>query len=294
MIYFFLLLDSCCSSLSDPDHSARFSIYRAFPWIGIYLYAQHVNGWKKQSLMILAFICMVVVFYCLYLSSIFIWSTLLFYKSIPRGLDENFYGFVAFLEFLTLLFIRTRSTLKWFPRFSFIMVLSFLYYVQFNAYGFPTTALFVLMTVVSAIFFYHIIIFEVPALSWNPVHHYTPSVDSPRTLFFRAFSLSWFHDLPQLWTMFYPLFGRSRFTQAQLAMVDRNTVLLHQTLDQAFQRGQNIGQEGNQEQNENELPNVNQPAVNNSSESLANPINTNAASTGGNNYNIFFFIINNP
>lgn len=184
---------------------------------------------------------------------------LLFYKSIPRGLDENFYGFVALMEFSTLLFIRTRSSLKWYPRITFILVLSFLFYVQFTAYGFFALGLTLLVAAVMAIFSYHIITFEIPAIGWNPFHHYTPSVDSPRTLFFPAFSLSWYHDLPQIWTMFYPLFGRSRFTQAQLAMVDRNTILLNQTLEQAFQRGQTLHQEANPE---GEADNNNPPGNN--------------------------------
>lgn len=236
-------LDSCCGNIGGADNSARLNVYRAFPWIGIYLYALLANGQRKQSYMILAFICLIMIFYCLYLSAIYIWSILLFYKSIPKGLDENFYGFIAFLEFSTLLFMRTRSSLKWFPRFSAVFIISFLYYVQYTAYGFYSMALYLLIATNLGMLAYHLILFEMPALNWNPSYHFTPSLESPRTLFFPAFPLSWNQDLPQLWTMFYPLFGRSTFTQAQLSFVDRDNQLLNQTLDNAFNRGQNIQQE---------------------------------------------------
>lgn len=104
------------------------------------------------------------------------------------------------------------------------------------------------------LFTFHLITFEIPALSWERYATYTPSVSSPRTLFFPAFSLSWYQDLPQIWTMFYPLFGRSTFTQAQLAMVDRNGSLLQQALEEAYQRGQNL------HQNVENDPNISQEA----------------------------------
>lgn len=208
----------------------------------------------------------------------------MFNKSIPKGLDENFYGFVAFLEFATLILIRTRSTIKWFPRISFILILCFLYYVQFTAYGFFTIALDLMVTSICAVFAYHMMHFEIPALEWNPFHHYTPSVDSPRTLFFPAFSLSWYHDLPQIWTMFYPLFGRSRFTQPQLAMVDRNTMLLQQTLDQAFQRGQNLHLDGVDEPISNFGNNA--PSENIQSDNLASPSSGASANNQGNIFDL--------
>lgn len=199
--------------------------------------------------MIIAFVCLIIVFYCLYLSAITIWSMLLFSKSIPKSLDENFYGFIAFLEFSTLMLVRTRSTIKWLPRFALVFILCFLHYVQYTAYGFTYQALYLLLASVTGIFAYHLLKFEIPALSWNPSYHYTPSIESPRALFFPLFSLGWYHDLPQIWTMFYPLFGRSRFTQAQLAMVDRNGALLQQTLDEAFQRGDNLANSQNFQEN---------------------------------------------
>jgi len=125
-----------------------------------------------------------------------------------------------------------------------IILLMFLYYVQFTPYGFYSMALFLIAYMVMGLFTYFLLNFEIPALNWNPFHHYTPSVEQPRTLFFPAFSLSWYHDLPQMWTMFYPLFGRSTFTPAQMSLVDRNHILLNNTLTNALQ-SRNAGMQMN-------------------------------------------------
>ena len=56
--------------------------------------------------------------------------------------------------------------------------------------------------------------YEIPATDWNPFHHYTPSENKPRTLYFPGFSMNWLHDMPPLWTMFFPLADRTTFTEA--------------------------------------------------------------------------------
>lgn len=222
---------------THPSHeqATRMNIFKAFPWIGMYLYTLNNNGRIKDRYIVMAFLAMIVVFYCLYLAALIFWNTILFSKSFPKGLDENFYGFVALIEFLALLFVRTRSTLKYFPQLAVISMLMFLYYVQNTPYGFYNLALFIMNWTVVGFFCYFMRNFEIPACNWNPSYHYTPSIDQPRTLFFPIFSLGWYHDLPQFWTMFYPLFGRSHFSNNELAMVNRNYPLLMSNLEAASQ-----------------------------------------------------------
>lgn len=220
----------------------RSNLYRAFPWIGMYLFTLNNNGRFKDRYIIMAFFALILIFYCLYLSALVFWDAILFAKAIPKGLDENFYGFITLLEFAVMLFLRTRSTLKYFPRVSIILILCFLYYVQMTPYGFYKLALTILVLLVIAFLLFCLMTFEIPALTWNPSYHYTPSVDRPRTLFFPMFSLSWYHDLPQLWTMFYPLYGSSHFSAAELSMVNRNLPLLNATLEnQGRGPGENPG-----------------------------------------------------
>jgi len=75
---------------------------------------------------------------------------------------------------------------------------------------------------------YILLKYEIPAANeWNPFHHYCPSENKPRALYFPGFSINWLHDIPPLWTMFFPLADRSTFTEAQLSLVDRNNILLN-------------------------------------------------------------------
>jgi len=48
-------------------------------------------------------------------------AAILFAKSRPEGLESNFYGIIAIIEFLNLFFIRTRSALKYFPKSIFMI-----------------------------------------------------------------------------------------------------------------------------------------------------------------------------
>jgi len=193
---------------------------------------------------------MITIFYCLYLAALVFWNLLLFSKSFPKGLDENFYGFLALAEFLVLLFVRTRSTIKFLPKMSVITMLMFLYYVQYTPYGFYNIALFMMSWTILGLLGYFLKSFEIPGIDWNPSYHYTPSIDSPRTLFVPIFSLTWYHDLPQLWTMFFPMFGRSYFSSTELSMVNRNYPLLVSTLENAAQ-GVSAADNNQEENNQN-------------------------------------------
>ena len=142
-------------------------------------------------------------------------------------------------------------------------MLMFLYYVQYTPYGFYNMALSLMSFAIIALLTYFLNNFEIPATDWNPSYHYTPSIESPRTLYSPIFSMSWYHDLPQLWTMFFPMYGRSHFTTTELAMVDGNYSLLVQTLDNAQQRnrGNNpgLGNEINNNAINNQMNNVEFP-----------------------------------
>lgn len=59
----------------------------------------------------------------------------MFYKSRPKDIEENFYGLIAILEFVSILFIRTRSSLKFYPKIICILLFMYLFYVNFTVYG---------------------------------------------------------------------------------------------------------------------------------------------------------------
>ncbi|KAL4506679.1 hypothetical protein ABPG72_000250 [Tetrahymena utriculariae] len=268
---FILLIMYCIRCLGSQDINIM-TLIQTFPYIGLYLHA--LRGQKTNEL-VKSFMKMMLVIYFIYLSALFIGSLILFHKSIPKGLDENFLALLAVLELLIMLFVRTRSSLKWFPRVSILLMSTFLFYTQNTVYGYYSSLLSAIIFLILAFFCYILEEFEIPAVSWNESYHYTPSTHRPRVLYFPIFNLGWYYDLPQLWTMFYPLYGREHFTQAQLSLVDSNYILLNQTLDNA-QRGNNndlgilmnFQQNGNNNQNNN--ANQNNQAVNADNQNQAN------------------------
>lgn len=243
---------SCFSTLNiEGQRESELNFYRHFPWIGIYQMALQANGHKRTIYILLAFTGLVAVFYCLYICAIFILINLMFKKSMSIIIPQLFYAFLTFMEAIAMVLLRTRSSIKWFPRFNIVLIMCFLYYVENSAYGFTKNALLLLFMSTIAFFLYHLRTFEIPALEWNPYHHYTPTHHSPRTLFVPIFSLAWYRDLPPLWTMFYPLFGRSYFTSAQLALVDQNNALLSQALENVPE-GVNLIQQGGRNENQSQ------------------------------------------
>ena len=162
-----------------------------------------------------------------------LWNSILFNISFKRGADQNLYGYIIFLEFSSLLFIRTRTSLRFYPPMIFFLLFSYLFYINFNAYALFGAAFLLLFFIILTVLSGFLAFMEIPALSWNSSYHYAPSLHKPRTLFFPMFNLSWFYDLPQIWTFFYPLHGRSTFNPSELSLVDRNYLLLNQTLENA-------------------------------------------------------------
>ncbi|CAK86075.1 unnamed protein product (macronuclear) [Paramecium tetraurelia] len=210
---------------------------RAFPWIGLYLNILDRTQKSKKQL-ILAFAFMLFLTYFIYLSSVIIGSYLLFKNQVPFGLEDNFFGLVTVNEFASLLFLRTRSSIYFVPKFTIIFYYLFLWYVRSTSYGFYSLAMQTLSYACLGTFFLFISLYEIPSLGWNPLSYYTPTIDRPRCYYLPVFSLSWVNDLPQLWSMFYPLHGRRYFQIENLALVDRNFPLLNNLLDIEMQEQQ--------------------------------------------------------
>ena len=195
---------------------------------------------------------LMIIFYCIFVSLFEFLDSLLFVMSFPLGIDLKFYILIVVMEVTSFLFIRTRTSLKFFPKMVFIFLFTFCFYIQFNGYAFYNEAF--LCLVFACLFFLCLFIsfIEIPALSWNPSYHYTPSIEKPRTLYNPLFSMSWYYDLPHLWTMFYPLHDRSTFTENEMALIDRKYLVLNQLLNNPG-HGQHQGFNGINFQQANEM-----------------------------------------
>lgn len=165
------------------------------------------------------------------------WNFMLFDKYVSRVISAEFCGVIYWAELLSILFVRTQTSLKYIPRFTVLLLTIYVYYFQHTVYSFYGLALWVLGFAFCFLFTYFIDTFEKPALSLDQTLPYVPSSTRPRMLFLPVFSTTWIHDIPPIWTMFYPLFGRSHFTNRELAFVNNDNALLRQILSEASERG---------------------------------------------------------
>lgn len=164
----------------------------------------------------------------------------------------------------------------------------FLYHLNNTAYGYYNI-LFGFMSGLSFLLIsYTLLNLEIEALDWNPSFFFTPSVDKPRMLYYPLFNMSEFYDLPQFWTMFYPLYGRGEFHEEEMALVDRNYVLLNNRMNNSLNNNGNIiiNMEGNieiemEERNNNNVnQNIENPDLrNNRNENLQYNSSNNVAIT---------------
>ena len=89
--------------------------------------------------------------------------------------------YISFCEIASLLFIRTRSSIKYLPKLLTLANLIFLVYVQSYMYPAMVNALICLGDFTMVMFAYFIYRYEIPAVKdWNPCGTYTPSEQNPR------------------------------------------------------------------------------------------------------------------
>lgn len=94
---------------------------------------------------------------------------------------EEYFFYINYIELLTFIFIRTRSSIKYFPKLITVANMTFLMYINSQMYAAQKEALVVLNNVSLLLFFFFMINFEIDAVKhWNPFGSYTPSINNPR------------------------------------------------------------------------------------------------------------------
>eukprot|EP01016_Furgasonia_blochmanni_P017793 TRINITY_DN2046_c0_g1_i3.p1 TRINITY_DN2046_c0_g1~~TRINITY_DN2046_c0_g1_i3.p1 ORF type:complete len:443 (-),score=48.96 TRINITY_DN2046_c0_g1_i3:103-1431(-) len=192
-----------------------------YPWIGLYAYSLKNNGGRGVTTLLLSYIGFLVLVFTGYQKGVGIVDWL-FLRYFPRGLETRFKLCLVLFETLNQLFVRTRTSIEYFPVVYIAGLICFVHYVNSTAYGLYSICLCLAVSIILAFFFYLLLAVEIPAITtWDPNQGNTPSESKPRAMFFPLFSMEWIHDLPQFWTAFFPLWGRSQFTLSQLSFVDR-------------------------------------------------------------------------
>ncbi len=104
------------------------------PHIGAHAAHLDRRGASKVEL-IFAFLGCLFIFYFMYGSCYFLWTSISFPMIFARGINDIYFFYINIMEFMTLLFIRTRSSIKYFPKFITILNICFLFYVNSYFYS---------------------------------------------------------------------------------------------------------------------------------------------------------------
>lgn len=92
------------------------------------------RGSSKVGL-IFAFIGCLSAFYFMYGSCYFLFTAMSFPSIFARGINDVYFFYYNMVEFMSLVFIRTRSSIKYFPKIVTLMNLWYLFYVNSYIYA---------------------------------------------------------------------------------------------------------------------------------------------------------------
>mmetsp|Transcript_32124 Transcript_32124/g.23727 ORF Transcript_32124/g.23727 Transcript_32124/m.23727 type:complete len:124 (+) Transcript_32124:819-1190(+) len=122
--------------------------------------------------------------YLMYAACYVLWLAFCFPKTYSRGSPDVYFFYVNLLEFLVFLYFRTRSTIKYLPKFITILNICFLMYINSYMYAAIYEAYSVLFETSMFLIIFFIKYYEQPAvMNWNPFGSYTPSINNTRAAY---------------------------------------------------------------------------------------------------------------
>ncbi|CAD8081526.1 unnamed protein product [Paramecium sonneborni] len=190
-----------------------------------------INNNKQSHMLKISYLLLFFVFLQVYQSRTLL--TYIYYNQSTIQSQKNLLLLILFNEIMSNFFFRTRSTLLFAPKYLVSYYILFFIYMEGTNFAFyyHFVNILWLLSFATVLGFLHF--YEIPAIQeWNEASFYTPKITRPRTLYFPLSQLEWKVDIPQIWTMFYPLHGRKYFNVEHLALVDDNQDLLNNYLQQ--------------------------------------------------------------
>ena len=116
----------------SPAHVA--SLYRQMGNHGAMAAYLDRNRRSKAGLILCITTCLVT-YYAMFMASYAFWDTTTFNTTFTGKINDNYYSYINILEMTTFLFVRTRSTIKYFSKYITIVNLMFLVYVNSHLYA---------------------------------------------------------------------------------------------------------------------------------------------------------------
>lgn len=144
--------------------------------------------------------------------------------SIPLLVEEEavfFFKTMFFIEIFHYLFSRSRTTIKFFPIFSFICNFTIITIACLK--NRPITIMLlnlnVSLQIISFIVFMLIEKLIVEQNEKGLEGPYCPSLSKPRMMFFAGYDISWEQSLPPIWTYFTKWFDYSYFNESDKSLI---------------------------------------------------------------------------
>mmetsp|Transcript_992 Transcript_992/g.1779 ORF Transcript_992/g.1779 Transcript_992/m.1779 type:complete len:233 (-) Transcript_992:685-1383(-) len=122
-------------SQNQINHVQRRLIYQSMGDIGAMSAYFDRNGMSK-TMIYLAYIMMMAVYYIMYMACYQVWTSLAFNQTFSDTLNDGYFFYVNTIELVGYLFIRTRTSIKYLPKFILVANLTFLMYC--NSFMYPS------------------------------------------------------------------------------------------------------------------------------------------------------------
>ena len=188
------------------------------PWIGGLAAYMRRRG-RSQCPLITAFILFPLTIYFLYGGFYDLWDEI-FLPHSPKssGFCRSYLSYVGMMEFLNFMFIRSRISIKFWPKLlTFGNVLT-LCYVYSYFYGFVDQALLCLVIFSFTIFLIFLRLVEIPALEGDPLGDYTPTMGNPR-MGYIPIMMAQVGAISDVWTSFFVINFRSEFHREEQVVI---------------------------------------------------------------------------
>ena len=135
----------------------------------------------SKSLIYSSYMGVLVFYYVMYLSCSHIWTLMAFNNTISGSFNDAYFFYINMIEMVSFIFVRTRSSIKYFPKLITIANIIFLFYVNSEMYPCQFESLNLLQNFSVLLIFFFLNNFEYEAVNnWNPFGNWTPSEINPR------------------------------------------------------------------------------------------------------------------
>ena len=83
----------------------------------------------------MAYLTIMVVYYLMYMACYTLWTQLGFNSTFSGNLNDAYFLYINLTELMSYLFVRTRTSIKYFPKFILLANVTFLMYI--NSFMYP-------------------------------------------------------------------------------------------------------------------------------------------------------------